>query len=117
MKLTIKRSEWLRGEGEDNSRLLRSHDGKKCCLGFLATSLSCTDDQIEDQWSPACVPTLPWPEGFTAKSKYADNDVATNAACQDLMTLNDDQHLSERDREFAIADEFKRFGIEVEFVD
>ena len=53
MNLTIQRSKWLRGEGSSVSVLLRSHDGKMCCLGFLALAIGIPQDKIVDIGSPS----------------------------------------------------------------
>ncbi len=52
MKFTVKRSEWLNGEGGINSKLLREKDGKKCCLGFCCLQLGCTEDEIKNMHNP-----------------------------------------------------------------
>ena len=114
MKLTIKRSEWLRGEGPDDSLLLRQSDGKKCCLGFLALALDATEKYISGRASPANAPALSWPEGFVLKdldSRYE------NSGCIDLIETNDTTFLSETEREDALTKHFKKFDIDVEFVD
>jgi hypothetical protein len=59
---TVKRSQWLRGEGGYYSRLLRESDKKMCCLGFLAKACGATDEQILNKSIPGGVdPFDGWP--------------------------------------------------------
>jgi hypothetical protein len=118
MKLVIKRSEWLRGEGVKDSALLRTCDNKMCCLGFLAVSLDATKESIADKASPACVPTIKWPEGFVKPYPFLKkHNQYTNSDCCELMEINDATDLPEEEREAELTKYFKRAGIEVEFVD
>lgn len=130
MKLVIDRTMWLRGEGADCSKLLRSSDGKMCCLGFLCLAHGMEGRKIEDVPSPMGIrtryPTATIPEainwllgtgedsGDCAKlMRYNDAQVAWDQESLGLMTP--DQNLDEA-REVAIARIFKRNGIEVQFI-
>ena len=46
MKLVIDRATWLRGEGHEQSYLLRECDGKMCCLGFFALACGLHPERI-----------------------------------------------------------------------
>lgn len=46
--LVIDRSIWLRGEGEDESRLLRVADGKMCCVGIYLAACGVPSSQLEE---------------------------------------------------------------------
>lgn len=50
--LVIKSSEWMRGTGETNGRLLDSKTKTRCCVGIRAKSLGIADEDILD---------VPWP--------------------------------------------------------
>ena len=52
-KLVIDRQRWLRGEGVDESYLLRKHDCKMCCLGFYCLLLDLTPEEIVGKTTPA----------------------------------------------------------------
>lgn len=51
MRFILDRKLWLRGGGGWMSRLLRSTDGKMCCLGQLALQCGLTREQIADRTS------------------------------------------------------------------
>lgn len=112
MKLTIRRSDWLRGKGALGSALL-TDTGKMCCLGFLALELGAKPEEILSVPTPAGCAHINWPEGFIEKF----SDIIHNIGCQSLMEINDDCSLTDKDRENTLKDSFTRFGIEVEFVD
>jgi hypothetical protein len=122
-KLTIKRSEWLRGEGFTASKLLRPEDGKKCCLGVLSLQLlGATEDQIKGVDAPARVPEISWPEGFIRPMPHLDGAPSAvrymhNSDCEHLMEINDNRAMSDVEREFLLVENFQKFGIDVEFVD
>lgn len=46
---------WLRGEGEEASRLLRPSDLKRCCLGFLGRACGIDDAYMFDKGGPVSV--------------------------------------------------------------
>lgn len=46
MTFTIKRSEWFRGKGPDDSKLL-DDNGKRCCWGFVANQCGIPDEQLK----------------------------------------------------------------------
>lgn len=45
--VVIDRSRWLRGEGSNQSYLLRKDDQKMCCVGFLCQALGYEPGEIE----------------------------------------------------------------------
>lgn len=48
-KLVIPREKWLRGEGLDESRLLREYDQKQCCVGLYLECLGVPREILVDQ--------------------------------------------------------------------
>jgi hypothetical protein len=46
MKFIIDRTKWLRGERD--SKLLRSDDGKQCCIGQVCSQLKVDDSRLRD---------------------------------------------------------------------
>lgn len=115
MILTIKRSKWLTGSREvNNSKLLRSTDGKMCCLGFLAKKCGASEDDIQDISTPDDVPNLPnlkWPKGILDEKDW-NTDL-----CHEMMTANDSHNLPRSKRETKLRDLFKKIGITLRFVD
>jgi len=112
MKLIIDRKIWLRGEGSEVSYLRRKADGKQCCIGILCSA-------------------LPVPENYLTGAKDADelhleNDVTLpgwllepGCATADVdlaYRTNDDENISDLDREQKISEIFARHDIQVEFV-
>lgn len=127
MKLVIDRSKWLRGEGSEASGLLRSSDGKMCCLGQLALSIGATPEQITHVDEPEHCPTLPWPKGMLLPVDLFDEDeyeenvgpeerFTTSQITYHLMITNDAEGLSDAERENQLREEFAKLDIEVEFV-
>lgn len=115
MKLTIDRSKWLRGEGGDASKLLRSSDGKMCCLGFYALAKGATESQIRDTNTIAGVHGLA--KLMPEMCRYEKMASSTNdsAVAADLMWKNDCL-LTDSEREANIVSIFKEVGVEVEFI-
>lgn len=111
MKLVIDRSRWLRGEGDEDSFLLRPRDCRMCCLGFFGRALGAAEETINDHEAPYFARGVNWPEWvFTADRRGHTGDIRA------LMDINDDESLGESIRESRIAEIFARHGITVEFV-
>jgi hypothetical protein len=96
LKVVIDRTRWLRGEPED-SYLLRSEDGKMCCLGFAELAAGATPEEITDSGAPSCVapreglgglltPLSPEESRLGYKFEFKDSKV-----CGDLMNENDEE--------------------------
>jgi len=128
MKFTVERSKWLRGIGSEHSFLLRSTDGKMCCLGFLGLACGLDPERITNIDSPNGIPvsssetarkewskTVPEAEGLF-REYVKDNSVV----CEQLMETNDmetNDSVDESHREKALTKLFAEIGIEVKFVD
>lgn len=111
-KLVIDRSRWLRGEGHGESYLVRSCDGKMCCLGFYA--LACGDDPevLRNERSPAEV----WDK--TRIPGWLIDGAGNNTEIADaLMKINDSETMPAVEREGKIWEIFANHGVSVEFVD
>jgi hypothetical protein len=126
MKLTIPRSIWLRGEGDEVSRLLRPEDDKMCCIGIYLKELGVEEEYLlnvsdanhinfnhrlpeEAKWlrDPCAVPS--------SGSFYTTNDY-------ELLNIDEDSESrgfvrSEEEREAKIREMFLAHGVEVTFVD
>jgi hypothetical protein len=107
MKLVIDRSKWLRGEGQDESYLLRKKDGKMCCLGFYGLACGLTEEDILMKGTPEEVEVF-WGPGSWLVSGIMD--------ANELMSINDGRHRSAKERELKIAALFSKHGVEVEFI-
>lgn len=110
-KLVIDRQKWLRGEGDSLSRLLRSSDGKMCCVGFFCLACGLTERDIRDKG---------WPDvGDSAIPKWLFHefqDGTSSPSRHDLAGNNDGPDIGETERERLIAADFAKNGVEVEFI-
>lgn len=121
MKLTIPRFKWLRGEGFQNSRLLRPSDDKMCCLGHFAVSCGVPVPQLSNLNTPPQIGKTLWTKlrrggawlfssGGIASLDYPSQD------CTKLMRINDDPKMSDQARERELKKIFAQHGVEVKFV-
>jgi hypothetical protein len=145
MKLVIDRSMWLHGEGivGGESSLLRTRDGKRCCLGFYCAALGVPDEDLADRPMPSAIVNGRRREPGTSRLyetgahlmrpqhierlgwlvAKADARVIVDDV-QNLANLNDanvddrnSRVLDEAQRERDIAAVFAKHDVEVEFVD
>jgi hypothetical protein len=118
MKLVIDRSKWLRGEGANPSALLRSEDGKMCCLGFYGLACGAKPRDIRDVSAPADLAGRVFPGWLTrVDSDDGCDSIANSPDAAMLMNINDEIHMSDNQRERELSEIFARHGIDVEFVD
>jgi hypothetical protein len=113
MKLIIDRKIWLRGEGIEDSYLLRSKDGKKCCIGILCSTLGVPDNELFNKRGAQRLINfeLPaWLGPVTANNFMTELDIFR------AYDANDQIGLPEDEREKLVAEIFARHDIEVEFV-
>ena len=116
MKLVIDRERWLRGEGAEESKLLRSRDGKMCCFGFLLTGAGMRPGQIVNRSTPVDATgsvlsgQLPASCGWTTQGRSLTKD------CLTAMQVNDATDVDDATRERLIGNTFRAHGIDVTFV-
>jgi|ERR1700722_1573727 len=105
---TIDRKKWL--HGEDDSALIRTSDGKMCCLGIYLSACKVPKKKLENVQTPYGVEdTVPyWTKEMTI---YQYNDIIVI----DLMQNNDSRYLPDDTREDLIKGGFKKAGINVRF--
>lgn len=117
IEFTVKRSEWLRGEGNEKSKLLLPSDGKKCCLGFLALALGAKEEDISNMDAPVNASDVLWPEGLLSSKRLH------SSLCTELMDINDYCRLSFKtaitasEQEDVIIKRFSEINIKVTFID
>ena len=112
LKVEIDRTTWLRGEGQDQSFLLRSSDGRKCCMGFAALAagidpedLDCAAiHSIEADYVPDSLAVFNIHNGFLPSEVY------------NVYRINDHTTMSSADRESELIKAGKKVGIEFSFV-
>lgn len=110
-KLVIDRKKWLRGDPA-NAKLFRSTDGKMCCLGFDLLDRGFTVDQISDKGTPRSV----YYSGAPIADLVIGAGVINSTVCRNLMTFNDDDDLTDDEREAGISRLFRTIGVKVEFI-
>lgn len=130
MKVVIDRKRWLRGEGSSTSKLLRSSDGKMCCLGFVCIQAGASETDIMDISSPIsivygdCFIKKPIRQevkeiiaeafGMPISSHAPRWSDTVLSPLRWLMRYNDAYKLPEREE--IIKEEMLKIGIEVEFI-
>lgn len=120
LKVVVKRDMWLRGEGGEESYLLREEDERMCCLGFAALAAGFTPDQIRRIRTPRDIgylkPQNPLIKATTTYDAFTEARSSTNLTC-DLMQLNDDEGMEPEERERQVIELGKKIGIEFTFED
>lgn len=113
--VTIKESEWYRGQGGDGSRL--SNSNGKCCLGFAALAIGYTEENIAGRPYPCSLedsltkfPTL------VEEAPGAVFPVKNSLLCRELTQLNDNIKISDEDRKVALTKAAKEAGFDFKFV-
>lgn len=117
MKFTVKRSEWLHGEGAMKSYLVRQVDYKKCCLGFLGEACGLNPGQMVGVKAPSSDALFEMRPKFPTLLFDDDDARCESIVGQELMETNDSRNLSDSERESKLTDLFKKIGIEVIFED
>lgn len=115
-KFVIDRSKWRTGDfyeiktGIGETQLLNEHK-YMCCLGMYCEQLGIDRRKLLFAGTPASlemdIPLLT----YLSVDEYKDTDFA-NAA----MKINDDETISNGERERMIAEHFAKEGIEIEFI-
>lgn len=117
MKQRINRKVWLRGEGSLSSRLLRSRDGKRCCLGIALGDAGVPDEALCEMRAPGEVvmqgTSLPDKFRWLIDDKFLWHSETTTL----LMSANDYEGYTEQEREQRVSELFAKEGVEVEFHD
>lgn len=112
-EFVVDRAVWLRGEGSENSRLLRRQDDKMCCLGIYLDACGIAAEKLEDQATPEDVDPsedIPaWLYRLTKDSKEC------TAKVWNLIDTNDDEDIPETEREAEVERLFANEGIKVTF--
>lgn len=96
LPFVIKRSIWLRGEGNHRSYLLRPQDGKMCCLGQFAEHVcGLHPDDLRGHTSFG---DLDKPTPIAARRLVSSGRKNSDIAIR-MMRLNDDESIDDAERE------------------
>lgn len=109
---TVKRSEWYRGKGAEESKLLRE-DGKRCCIGFVGQQCGLTDERL--LYVSSVSKTLDYGEACHKWPKWMLKKWSMEI--QEAYTVNDRESITDGEREAQLKEIFKRNGDEIVFVD
>jgi hypothetical protein len=131
-ELTINRKKWYRGWGSENSCLLNPQSGKMCCLGFYALQSGLSKKDIKNMPTPGAVRKLlrgdevylndgntisqpAKPIQWNTKLMQRNRDLHTRTG-DNLIDVNDNDSISDEEREKKITSLFKRIGVAVKFI-
>jgi hypothetical protein len=128
--LVIVRADWIRGgknlPRHEGHSVLRSQEGKMCCLGFLGLTCGYSATELLGHVTPADTGLIDddtgecdvpkWPaellENKTDAHRYPQNSLL----CSEIMAVNDGEASScEPKREGELTELFGRMGWKVEF--
>ena len=117
-EFTIDRLKW--GRGGDDSRLVNSRTGRRCCLGFYGEACGVDPAKLLDVMYP--LPACPgfakgdpaWPAWLFEQH---GPELSRGEHRHALAMVNDSNVLDETERENRIAEEFAKHGVTVRFVD
>lgn len=120
MKVVVNRKTWLRGEGEDNSGLYRSSDGKMCCLGFAGIVCGYNIDELDDNKTPIGVNDISkWPDNFFEIDEHQSPNYPhakeSSRFVNKAMAVNDDADFTDIEREAKLTQIFIDNGHEIVF--
>lgn len=132
MKFTIDRERWSRG-GDPEPKLVRSTDGKMCCLGFFLLACGVSREELLDKDEPQepfqaifheaeileparVLVNVEHDDGEDDEDGHEDFDVCLSDEGASFIEDNDDPSLDEDERERRIAGRFAKHGHEVTFV-
>jgi hypothetical protein len=107
-KLTINRTEWLRGEGSMYSYLRRASDQKKCCIGILLCALDVKEETLLSKHAV---------QDLFIKLPAEQNWLNDRSKMESFYRQNDNTTITEEEREVRLTDLFAEQGIVVTFVD
>jgi hypothetical protein len=122
--LTIDRKKWVRGDIGGESRLLNKQ-GNMCCLGFACKALGFRESAIDDITSPESLTAMVYKPALRIEKLgkligsrvYEKTVLIENSEdCQSAMNINDDDKISEEDREAQLKPILKKLGFSVKFV-
>lgn len=119
--LVIDRTLWYRGNGGSESKLQRSEDGCRCCLGFYCLQVAgLSENQIMDQTSPEMLEDA---VNYFALRELLffdeddDQQYFDSSVCLELIGINDSPDLESNFREQEIVRLFREhLEVEVEFI-
>jgi len=118
LNVIVKRSEWLRGEGNGRSYLLRESDGRKCCLGEALIAAGVNKENIISKTTPSLAFGLDTIPSTLVRLLVRGSIISIDSEIgRDLMRINDTDSYSDAEREAELIETSPRAGINFSFVD
>lgn len=124
MKVTIVRSQWLRGGSATSGSYLVGMGQKMCCLGFLGQACGIDPQDMLFVTSPAYMPPGhqdKWPQGALEEPRSALSGTPSGLSNSDIihqaMKHNDNGRISDEEREPLIIADLALLGVETVFED
>ena len=74
--LTIDRAVWYRGQGPEESKLLRSEDGRRCCIGLYLQACGVPDNALRGKPVAVQLFNIALPPEADWTQRRADEEVA-----------------------------------------
>lgn len=108
----VSRKKWLRGQGEKSSALLRK-DGMRCCLGFVGEQCKIPRKALINKKTPISLKVDirdRWPKWMVGAGLHINSEDAYTA-----MRTNDDEGMTEREREKRLREIFRANGDRIVF--
>lgn len=109
---------WYRGQGGSPSALLKPN-GCRCCLGFVLQQRGFADAMLSGTGEPCEVETERAIAGLTTMGEGDDEDPPTHVntdTCLALMSINDNQAISDAERMAQLNEQAAEIGIHFEFI-
>jgi hypothetical protein len=111
-KFVIDHKNWLRGEGTQDSYLLRK-DGKMCCLGFMSKAFGVPENEILEVTMPFVLDNDRDHDSWLLYPECVRHDIDM----RDISEVNDDENTDDAFKEKAIKEYMKtKYDLDVEFV-
>lgn len=101
ISVVIDRRTWYRGKGGACSRLLLDN-GMRCCIGFLGTQIGIKDETMREEADFSAI--MPCRQARPFEDDH--NDTLNRA-----YTINDDETLTDSQREEALIETGKEMGV------
>lgn len=103
--VVVDRQTWLRGEGPIESYLLRSSDGKMCCLGSVCVAAGLSPSVFS---GIQCIRDL--------NNQLVGMFPRLNRYPEDLYQSNDSPLLSDDEREIRLNQNAVKYGFQFQFI-
>jgi hypothetical protein len=119
MEFTVRRSQWFRGNGHEFSRLKRHDGGKMCCLGFYALACGIPEQAITEIAFPSVI-EYGWDTDARIRMSWLWEARSDSTGLEMELTIgqvNDEESLSDKEREADLTKLFAFNDITVTFVD